>query len=877
MPLVVAVGCLALPLPSSLWGQLADGGAEATRKQLRAVRINALPAPRLDGRLDDAAWAVAEFTADFTAKQPVEGAAPLGRTEAAFLYDDHALYIGARMLGARPGDVRALLTRRDQWGSSEVVVFALDSYLDRRTAYAFGVTAAGVRIDFFQPTDVEGSRDFGYEPVWDAKASVDSTGWVAELRIPFSQLRFNHRDVQVWGLNISRYVPARNEDLFWVMVPRTSTGWSSRFGNLVGIEGIRPSRRLELLPYAAGNATATGNRDPANPFDDGRNLSARMGGDLKMGLGPNLTVEATVNPDFGQVEADPAQVNLTAFETIFSERRPFFVEGHDLLDGGGKDYFYSRRIGAPPRGGASARFVDRPLNSTILGAAKLTGRLRSGLAIGALAAVTDAESARTYTPGAGSFGSVPVEPRTGYGVFRVRKQFGPNQSTGGLMLTGVNRGLAPGDPLAALATRDAYAAATDWNLRFSGGRYQLSAYTGWTLVRGDAAAITRLQRSSARYFQRPDATHVRFDSTRTALPGYVYGARFEKSGGRHWFWSLFAEVETPGHERNDLGRLQTADNFDTNVNLRYRENRPGPTFYNYSISGTVRNNWNTGWVKQVTGGSLDLSATLRNYVSFSLDLDLNARALSDRVTRGGPLMGTPANWRLDGRVGSNSRLTTVGELEGQYGRDELGGWNYEVSMEFSARPLGSVSFSVDPGYARSLEPRQYLTSRSAGRPETYGRRYIFGAVERSTLSADIRASYVMSPDLTLELYAQPFVSTGRYSRFGELGAARSRDLRLYGEGGSSIVRNADGSRTVTDGLDTFTLANPDFTVRSFRSNLVLRWEWRRGSTLYLVWQQNRGSSLALGDPVTPRDWWDAFTATGDNFLAVKLSYWLPVD
>jgi hypothetical protein len=469
-----------------------------------------------------------------------------------------------------------------------------------------------------------------------------------------------------------------------------------------------------------------------------------------------------------------------------------------------------------------------------------------------------------------------VEPRAGYGVLRLRQQFGRNQSTAGIMLTGVRRDIADGSPLTTILARDAWAAATDWNLRFQGGRYQLSAYAGWTLVRGAAAAITRLQRAPARYYQRPDADHLRFDSTRTALPGYVYGARFEKAGGRHWTWSLFAEVETEGHERNDIGRLTTADNFDTSVNLRYREQEPGRTFYSWNVSLSVQNNWNTGWVKQRTGAGIDLSATFRNYWNVSFDVNISDRVLNDRLTRGGPLMGQPREWSVRANLGSNSRLTTTADLDAEYHADEAGGWGYEVGLEISARPSESLSLSFEPEWSRARDTRQFVDSRDGGRAATFGRRYIFGTIDHTTLAADIRASYVVSPDLTLELYAQPFVSRGRYTALGELPGARSHALRYYGTDGTTAARETDGSWSISDGADQFTLENPDFHVGSLRSNLVLRWEWRRGSTLYLVWQQDRGLDLPLASRAAPGGWWDALTAPGDNFIAAKISYWFPV-
>jgi len=335
-------------------------------------------------------------------------------------------------------------------------------------------------------------------------------------------------------------------------------------------------------------------------------------------------------------------------------------------------------------------------------------------------------------------------------------------------------------------------------------------------------------------------------------------------------------VESEGHERNDLGRLQTSDNFDTSVNLRYRETTPSDLFYSYSASLTTTHNWNTGWVKQQTGGSLDLNATFRSYWSVSLGADVFDRVLNDRLTRGGPLMQSPRRWSLNGSLSSNSRVPTQGDLRLGYGADEDGGWNWSVSTEFSAQPRSSLSLSLEPEYQRSRDVRQYVTQRAGGGAATFGRRYIFATIDRTTLSAEIRASVLMTPDLSLELFAQPFVSSGRYTAFGELSAARARSLRAYGSDGTTLTRAADGAWLVTDGAAAFSLGNPDFHVGSFRSNLVLRWEWRPGSTLFVVWQQDRSADLPLARAASVGGAWDALTTAGDNFLAVKLTYWLPV-
>lgn len=867
---LAAVLCLAFSRPGQAQ-ENSDDVVNGGRKRANAVQITE-SAPRLDGRLDDAVWAVVPFASDFVAKEPVEGAAPRASTRIAFAYDEDALYVGARMGSERPGDVQVLLTRRDNMGASEVLVISLDTFLDRRTAYSFGVTSAGTRLDYYQPSDAQGSTDEGYDPVWEVRTAVDSAGWTAELRIPFSQLRFTDRPQQVWGLNVQRYVPARNEDLYWVMVPKNETGWSSRFGNLLGIGGVRPSRRLELVPYGATTSTLTGNRNVTNPFDDGRNLVARSGADMKMGFGSSLTLDATINPDFGQVEADPAEVNLSAFPTFFSERRPFFSENSDLFQMAG--LFYSRRIGAPPHGSASGSFVSRPLNSTIVGAAKLTGRVTPSLSIAALAAVTDREFARTFDTTTSTLGRVRVEPVTAYGATRLVKRFGAAGSTIGFLLTGVRRDLSATDPLSAVLTRQGFSGGSNGTLRFSGGKYEFRWTAAGSHVRGDTGAIRRIQQHSSHYLQRPDATEGGYDPARTSLTGYTMLYRFEKLGGRHWLWDMGGEFETPTYEINDLGRLTAANDIDSYFDLRYRDNTPSRHLYRYQVTMNSRVGYNFGGVRQFTTISLNPMLVWKNYLQTLLQLAVEFPATSDALTRGGPLMGTPRVVRGTAAFETNDRVATWGEGRVELRSDDLGGWGYTLGGGLTTRPSGQWSISIEPGYQHSVEPRQFLVSRAGGSAATYGRRYIFSFIERSTVSAEIRASYLFKPDLSLEVYAEPFAASGRYYGIGELPAPRSRALRTYGTDGTTLVRGSDGSVQVTDGADQFTLPNPDFNVVSFQSNVVLRWEWRPGSTLFLVWQQNRGSSEVRGDVVGPGRLWDAFTARGDNFLALKITYWL---
>ncbi|MDQ3555956.1 MAG: carbohydrate binding family 9 domain-containing protein [Gemmatimonadota bacterium] len=867
-------------LPAGVWAQDSTRVAAPSRLGVQAVRIDGRP-PAVDGRLDEEVWQRAPAATGFVQRQPNEGAPATERTEVRFLFDEGALYVGARMRSSDPAAIQAPVSRRDQGSQAERLLVSLDTYLDRRTAYTFGITASGVRLDWYHPGDSETSTDASWDPVWEARAQIDSLGWTAEMRIPFSQLRFNRLAVQRWGLNVKRVTPSRNEEAYWVLVPQQETGWASRFGELAGIEGIRPTRRVELMPYVASGATFTSDPERGNPFAAGQSYTARVGGDVKMGLGPNLTLEGTVNPDFGQVELDPAEVNLSAFETFFPERRPFFREGGQLLRGNGPSYFYSRRIGAPPRAAVGADYVDYPRTSTILGAAKLTGRLASGTSVGALGALTDREYARTFDEESGTFGRVRVAPVTGYGVFRAQQELGPSGSTAGVSLTAVERDLASGDPLASLLNRRAYAGGGDWNLRFRDGEYVLGGYVGFSHVEGDSSAILHAQRSSLRYFQRADADHLTLDPSRTSLSGYNGSLVLSRVSGRHWLWDASIAASSPGRDINDAGAMGRTDWIFTGGGLRYRETRPGALFRNYEVGVSSENQHNFGGTRTFSALRTDSRVTWKNFWGTSFTGWIDLRSQSDVLTRGGPLMGTPQAWVTIAEVFNNPASRTRWRARVYYGESEQGEQTYRISGGYSIRPSPQWQLSVDPNYVRFGLPRQYIGQREGGAAETFGRRYIFSFIDRTELRLPLRLNYTFTPDLSLETYVEPFAASGRFYDFGELPAARSFDLRRYGTDGTTIAEvqdSATGRRfyRVADGSADFTLPFRDFNVRSFRSNAVLRWEWRPGSTLFLVWQQDRFAEEAQGRAVGLADLAGTLGAAGNNFLALKMTYWLPL-
>jgi hypothetical protein len=849
--------------------------AEATRLGSSSVSF--------DGALDDAAWRQATFISDFVQKEPTEGAAPSERTEVAFLFDDGVLYVGARMY-ANPDSVAAQSSRKDQDnGNAAMLRISLDTYHDRRTAYTFAVTAAGVRLDWYNSSDNEFRRDMTYDPVWQAKTRIDSLGWTAELAIPLSQLRFNAGQ-PVWGLNITRIIPNRNEHIYWSYIPRDENGWSSKFGALDGMDDLTPKRRVEFLPFVASEARVTSSELVAdgNPFQGTREIQGRVGANLKMGFGPNLTLDATVLPDFGQVDADPAEVNLSQFETIFPERRPFFTEGNQLLRGRGSmpTYYNSRRIGSPPRGSVPGEFSDVPDVTTILGAAKLTGRLESGLSIGALGALTQREYGRFTTP-TGNIDQREVEPMTAFGIVRLQQEFGADASTAGITLTGVNRNFDSFEMRSQLNER-AVTGGGDFAMRFQGGKYEFRGHAGFSHIAGSSSAIVSAQTSSARYYQRPDQNYVTFDPNRTSLTGYSASLQASKNAGKHWLWGTGVWADSPGLELNDLGVIRRADDIQSWFFLNYRETEPGKVFRRYNFWMNPSVGFNFGGIRKNTALWTGGNVTWNNYMWNNFNMSYQPSTLNDALTRGGPLMGDVGGWRARLSWGNNRSANTNWSVGGGI-NDVNHNQSINAFASIGAQPSPQLQFSVGPSLFTQNNGRQYYAVRGEGSAATFGARYIFSTIKFSQISAQFRINYLFSPTLSLELYAEPFVASGNYSNFGELEAARSSDLRTYGTDGTTItpVINSETGLTdsynVTDGASAFSLPNDNFNITSFRSNLVLRWEWSPGSTVFFVWQQNKSGFTPDGSPLEPGGLFNAVTGPGQNIIAIKANYWIPMN
>jgi hypothetical protein len=824
--------------------------------------------------LDEAAWRAAAFVSDFAQKEPAQDAPPTEATSVAIAYDDHALYVAARMAKADVGSLERPMTRRDETSGAERIIISLDPYRTGRIAYSFAVTAAGVRADWLHTDDSEYARDASWNPVWRAAVTVDESGWTAEMRIPLSQLRFPDDAAPVWGINLNRYVPRTREDQFWIVVPKDRTGWSSYFGELRGLAGVRPRLRLEVLPYVSGSlgVRSADLFDPGDPFADTFDPGADAGVDLKLGVGADLTLDATINPDFGQVEADPAVVNLGAFEITFPERRPFFVEGAQIFASNPRRYFYSRRIGAPPAlTPDDVTYVEPAGAARILGAAKLTGQLAPRTHVGVVAAVT--APVRVETDGPGAVGAVEVAPRAAWTVARLERALGATGDLAGVTLTAVSRDTS--DPfVAARLPRVAIAGGVDLLRRPGGGAYELRAAAGGSALGGTADAIRAVQTSSARYFQRPDADHVELDPDARGLRGWHAEASAARRTGP-WRWSLYAGAESPGLELNDLGVLQSTDDVAASASVTRVETEPGAWLHGWSVGAFHDEEWSFGGVHKAATSGVRGEVTVRGFDRFSGAVLVQRPGQSDDLTRGGPLMGRGWATRVEGAYNDDGAGALSWGVAGGVDRSDTESSGGDLGAQVLWRVVDRFRVQLAPRLRATTIHRQYVTTLTGtiGGADTFDARYVFGALALREAAAQVRAQVSLGPDLTIDIYAEPFVSSGAYTDFGELPAPRATRLRRYAAGGL-VERTDDGQVLVVDGADAFAFDDPDFTITSLRSTVVLRWEPRPGSVLFAVWQQDRGLAEARARGLAAGALGDAFTAPGAHVIAVKLSWWL---
>jgi hypothetical protein len=832
-------------------------------KNVQAVRTT--EAITIDGILSEHIWQRPGYT-DLTQREPDQGNPGTEHSEIWLAYDNEAIYLAAKMSDHSPDSVVARLVRRDfVYGDpSDGMVFYLDPFNDHRNGFLFYVSAAGTKADGVVEND--GAFELSWDAVWDGVAKLTPDGYVIEMRIPFSQLRFKDLPAQVWGFNFERYIGRKNETDLTVYTPRNETGYVSRFPHIEGIEGIGQPARTEVLPYVVGKAEYIG-ADPGNPFNSGQRYLPGAGLDLKVGLGSALTLDATINPDFGQVEVDPAVVNLSDVEVTYQEKRPFFLEGVSIFRfgrGGATNswgfnwsppsLFYSRRIGRAPQAtsriySASPDFADISSGTRIIGAGKVSGRIFDDWKIGAIQAVTRQEYAEIEVNGQRS--TLEIEPLTSYSVLRLQRDFNNGDQGLGLISTYTNRFFRD-DALKNLLNSNALVTAADGWAFLDGQRtYVVTGWAGVSNVQGNTARMIALQRSSAHYFQRPDATYLGVDSAATSLTGYSGRLMFSKERGQ---LTLNAAVglNSPKFESNDLGYMAYSNVINAYVVTGYRWLEPTEYYRQLGFDAATFATYDFGGNKTNHGYYFQSNLTLPFYYYIGVAASYNPESYSARRTRGGPLMLTPSSTNFNVDFYSDNREWWVLGAGGGSGTGKDGGSiNMYASLELKVTP--TLTLAIGPQYYKGTSNAFYAYSYGdASATETFGRRYVFAILTNTELSANLRANWILSPDLSFQIYLQPYIATGAYTDFKSLAKPKTYDF---------VVETP--------------AYNPDFRYASLRGNAVLRWEYMPGSTLFLVWTQSRENIESIGDFEFNHSVNQLFNHTRpDNILMLKFSYWL---
>ena len=786
---------------------------EPAHRVATAVRIKDAP-PQLDGVLDDDIWKTAPLHEGFRQRDPDEAEPVSQRTTFQVAYDDEAVYFAVMCYDSEPEKIVSRLVRRDEYVESDKIQIILDPHYNRQRGFSFTVYPSGSVIDGIVGGSGQDGWNNTWDGVWEAKARIDKNGWAVECKIPFYMFRFSRKDKYTWGLQVEREISRRKERAHWRLVRKGEPGWLSHFGDLVGIEDIHPSRHLELIPYAMGRTTLNSDTD----------LWGNVGGDVQYGITTGTTLNATINPDFGQVEADPATLNLSAYEEFFQERRPFFVKGASIFNfgAGENQFFYSRRIGRQPSHfalPAGATELRRPEATTILGAAKIVGRTNSNTSFGIMEAVTAPEYAQIQQKDKRS--DYLVEPLTNYFVGRMSQDILAGNSRVGLMTTAVNR----------QASNAAYTGGLDWDLRFAKERYKISG-----MLAASQAGKLEARKS-----------------------GYLAHIEFDKQGG---WWRLDTDfnVRSPGLDINDIGYTQRGDMMRWFYDLLFKKEQPFSIFREVTLGFYGWREWNYDRVSIGRYSEIWTGGKLTNYWEYDLWVGRNLESFRDEdVRRGGTLIKNPAGWWIFSRLSTDSRKMVQLELNPIFAwDDDTKSSEKEVNLRLNIRPASNIELSIGPMYRYRIYDAQWVELVEENIDGHIKNHYVYGELIAQTLDFTTRANISFTPTLSLQFYVQPFITIGDFSNFKELIEPKSYAFKPY-----PLKRNAD------------------FHMRSLRGNSVLRWEFRPGSTLFLVWSQSR--EIALEDvgeaelafrPVHRLR--SSFTDPGRNVFLIKCRYWFGI-
>ncbi|GAB4230848.1 MAG: hypothetical protein Tsb0034_02890 [Ekhidna sp.] len=797
----------------------------------------------IDGKLDDSAWEQVEWGGEFVGNIPEYNVKPTQETQFKILYDAKFLYVGIRAFDDEPDKIVKRMSRRDGF-DGDFVEINIDSYNDKRTAFSFTASVSGVKGDEYVSNNGE-NWDATWDPIWYLRTSIDEKGWIAEFKIPLSQLRFANKETHIWGIQFTRRYFRNEERSTWQPIDPNAPGWVHLFGELNGLAGIKPQKQLEIQPYVLASAQKYP-KEEDNPFrSSGKELTGNIGLDAKVGITSDITLDLTLNPDFGQVDADPSVVNLTAFQQFFQERRPFFLEGNNLLtfptSGGVNNLYYSRRIGARPSGSPdNVDYIDKPNQTRIISAAKVTGKNSKGFSWGIQEALTNRERAEVQYED-GTMGEEVVEPYTNFLVGRAQQDIQGGKTVVGTMFTHTNRFDNRTNELDLLHD-NAFSGGVDLDHNFKDRKYGMILRFMFSKVNGTRGAIYESQTASERFFQRPNNFHKGLDSTRTSLTGTAGTFAFGKRSG-NWQWTIGSNYRSPELELNDIGFLVQTDNINNWFFSRYRVNRIVGPFRSQSYNFYAEQNMDFGKVTTNKGFNFNLNWQFQNYWEYGQGFWLGGQSVSNADLRGGPSITYPGNFNYWYWFGTNPQKKVRMSFNNWFN------WGFEgfrkssgINVNVTLRPADALNISVAPNVSWSRDNLQYIDQKDFQSDIDY----ILGSVARATYSMSIRANYNITPNLTLEFWGQPFIASGQFSEFKTVHEPNAESytnrFKLFEENQVRFDEEEDEFQVFKTGDEEpdYTFDNPNFNVVQFRSNFVMRWEYIPGSTLFLVWS-NSGS------------------------------------
>jgi hypothetical protein len=829
------------------------------------------PPPVINGKLDDDCWMKGTWAGDWHQFIPNEGAEPTWPTEMNIQYDDKYLYVAIRAYDGEPEKILRQPGPRDEF-NGDVLGITFDSYRNYKTGFEFHVTAWGQKVDqiLFNPMN----WDSNWNAVWKTKTGLEDSAWVAEFEIPFSQLRYSNKAEQVWGMHVWRWIARISEESDWEWQTKNGPGMLYNFGELRGITGLKKSRRIEIMPFTLGSLE-TMEEVEENPFTtDGKTWGGNAGLDAKIGISSNFTIDLTVNPDFGQVESDPSVMNLTAFETYYDEKRPFFMEGLTIFDYKFDDQslFYSRRIGHAPSLIPEANdttFVKSPDKTTILSALKFSGTTSNGLSIGLIQSLTAGEKAQVSNPD-GDIKNIQAEPLTSYTVARIQKGYNAGNTFVGGMITSVRRFID--DPDLEFLSKNALAGGLDVLHYWHGKEYYIDARLTGSNINGSTEAITALQESSVRYYQRPDAGYLGYDTTLTQLRGFGGKFKIGRLSREHWKYSTSLTLLSPGLELNDLGYMTFADEIKNDNIITYQITKPVSVFHTYSIDFNQFNTWNFNGTYLGSGAKLSFYSEFVNNWIFTNDLVYLTGATDTRFLRGGPQMEIPFTVTESGHLSTDLSKRVVFNIGYTYqGRGNNSGTYYSVEPGISVRPFQILRIGLSASIMKNRDLLQYITTLDYNSSD----RYIFGTIDQNTVGLTFRADLNITPEFSIQYYGSPFISRGSYSEFKYIADPEAREFNdrfiLYENtqmSGGQYLLDENGDMTADYYID-----NPDFNFHQFRSNLVAKWEYRLGSSVYLIWSSDRTGNTGSSQASYGESLNQLLDVFPNNMFLVKFSYW----